>query len=277
MLLGAAKYLADSRAFDGTVVLLFQPAEEGLGGARGLLAAGVFDKFPCDEIYGMHNHPNGQPEKVTIRKGRAMAGASFFDITIKGRGSHAAMPHMSRDPLMIGAALVGQLQTIVARNVPAVDACVLSVTRFQAGSAYNVVPDSATLAGTIRFFSDEVRDIAQSRMRTLCAGFATAHEVEITVDLREIFSVLENDGDLSDAYLDAARDIVGAENVAEVTTVAMGSEDFADMLKVVPGAYCGLGHAGTIPLHNPGFVLDPAILPVGASIYARLAERRLPL
>jgi len=277
ILLGAAKYLAQTRAFDGTAVLIFQPAEEGLGGARGMLADGLFDRFPCDEVYGMHNAPNGQPGKVTVRKGRAMAGASFFDITITGKGSHAAMPHHSRDPLIIAAALVGQLQTVVARNIPAVEPCVLSVTQIHAGAAYNVVPGSATLAGTIRFFADSVRDSAQTRMRELCAGFALAYGVQIDVDLREIFEVLENDADLSDAYLDAASDIVGAENTSEGTTIAMGSEDFADMLKVVPGAYCSLGHAGDIPLHNPGFVMDPLILPVGASIMARLVEKRLSL
>ncbi|QBF32676.1 M20 aminoacylase family protein [Thalassococcus sp. S3] len=277
MLLGAAKHLAATRDFDGTAVLIFQPAEEGLGGARGMLAEGLFDKFPCDEIYGMHNMPNGQPGKVGICKGAAMAGASFFDIVVQGKGSHAAMPQQSRDPLVIASALVGQLQTIVARNVGPLDTCVLSVTKLHAGSAYNVVPDSATLAGTIRYFKDEVRDLAEQRMNELCDGLAKAYGVEINLDLRNIFDVLMNDADLSDAYMDAASDIVGPENISRTEEPATGSEDFADMLQVVPGAYCRVGHTGTMGLHNPGFFLDPEILPIGASIMARIVERRLPL
>ncbi|MCR9126997.1 MAG: M20 family metallopeptidase [Rhodobacteraceae bacterium] len=276
MLLGAAKHLVSTRDFAGTAVLIFQPAEEGLGGARGMLKAGLFDQFPCDEIYGMHNSPNGQPGTVGICKGAAMAGASFFDITVQGKGSHAAMPQQSRDPLVIAAALVGQFQTILSRNVAPLDACVLSVTQLHAGSAYNIVPDTATLAGTIRYFKDEVRDIAETRMKELCEGFAKGYGVEIRIDLRNIFDVLVNDDTLSDAYMEAATDIVGAENISGNDEPATGSEDFADMLKVVPGAYCRVGHSGTTGLHNPSFFLDPEILPVGASIMARIVERRSP-
>lgn len=275
MLLGAAKYLAETRDFDGTAVLIFQPAEEGLGGARGMLAEGLFDKFPCDEVYGMHNYPSGDPDKVSIRKGAAMAGASFFDISVKGTGSHAAMPQQARDAVIVATALVQQMQTVVSRNIPPTQPCVLSVTQIHAGAAYNVVPQTAVLSGTLRFFADTVRDLAQARVRELCAGFALAHGVEIDVEFREIFDVLVNNADLSDAYLDAARDIVGDANVSDGDEQATGSEDFADMLKVVPGAYCRVGHAGNIPLHNPGFVLDPGLLPVGASIMARIVERRL--
>ncbi len=275
MLLGAAKHLAQTRDFAGTVVLIFQPAEEGLGGARGMLKDGLFDRFPCDEIYGMHNAPNGQQGTVGICKGSAMAGASFFDITVQGKGSHAAMPQQSRDPLVIASALVGSLQTILSRNVAPLDTCVLSVTQQHSGSAYNIVPDTATLAGTIRYFKDEVYELAESRMRELCSGFATAYGVDIHIDLRNIFDVLINDADLSDAYMEAAADIVGKENISSMDEPATGSEDFADMLKVIPGAYCRVGHSGTTGLHNPSFFLDPDILPVGASIMARVAERRL--
>ena len=277
MLLGAAKHLAETRDFAGTAVLIFQPAEEGLGGARGMLADGLFDRFPCDEVYGMHNSPSGELGKVGICKGAAMAGASFFDITIQGKGSHAAMPQQSRDPLVIASALVGSLQTILSRNVAPLDTCVLSVTQLHAGSAYNIVPDTATLAGTIRYFKDEVIELAETRMRELCAGFAVAYGVEIRIDLRNIFDVLMNDASLSDAYLEAASDIVGAENISSTDQPATGSEDFADMLKVVPGAYCRVGHTGTTGLHNPSFFLDPEILPVGASIMARIAERRMAM
>ena len=277
MLLGAAKHLAKTRDFAGTVVLIFQPAEEGLGGARGMLKAGLFDRFPCDEVYGMHNWPNGEPGTFGICAGPAMAGASFFDITIQGKGSHAAMPQQSRDPLVIASALVGSLQTILSRNIAPLDTCVLSVTQLHSGSAYNIVPDTAELAGTIRYFKDEVCELAETRMRELCEGFAKAYGVEIRIDLRNVFDVLVNDADLSEAYLEAAVDIVGKDNVSGSVEPATGSEDFADMLKAIPGAYCRVGHAGTTGLHNPSFFLDPELLPVGASIMARIAERRMSL
>ena len=277
MLLGAAKYLAASRNFDGTAVFIFQPAEEGLGGARGMIADGLFQRFPVDEVYGMHNQPNGKSGQATICRGAAMAGASFFDITVSGKGSHAAMPQQSRDALVVASSLVGQFQTILGRNVDPLDKAVLSVTQIHAGSAYNVVPETATLAGTIRFFRPEVRDLMQARMRDICEGMGKAHGVTVTVDFREIFDVLVNDADLTDAWAQAAADVVGEQQVDTDSAPFTGSEDFADMLHAVPGAYGNLGHAGTVPLHNPGFVLDPGILPVGASIYARLIERRLPL
>ena len=277
MLLGAAKHLAETRDFDGTAVLIFQPAEEGLGGARGMLSEGLFDKFPCDEVYGMHNFPNGAPGKLGICKGTAMAGAAFFDIKIQGKGSHAAMPHQSRDPVVIASSLVGEIQTILSRNVAPLDSCVISVTQIHAGSAYNVVPDTATLAGTVRYFKDAVCTLAQERMTALCEGFAKAYGVEIDISFRNIFDVLVNDAALSDAYLEAAADVVGAENVSDAHEPVTGSEDFADMLKVVPGAYIIIGHEGTVPVHNPGFVLDPKVLPVGASVMARVLERRLPV
>ncbi|WP_372836212.1 M20 aminoacylase family protein, partial [Puniceibacterium confluentis] len=243
MLLGAARYLAASRDFDGTVVLIFQPAEEGLGGARRMIAEGLFDRFPCDEIYGMHNDPNSDPGVVRVTPGPAMAGASFFDITLNGTGSHAAMPHQSRDPIVIGTALVQQLQSVVSRNTPPTRPVVLSVTRFHAGSAYNVVPDSATISGTLRYFHAEVSEMAESRIRELCAGMALAYGVEITVDLRNVFDVLMNDPELSTAYVAAAAEVVGTAMSSQSTEQATGSEDFADMLKLVPGAYCRVGHA----------------------------------
>ena len=275
MLLGAAKHLAATRNFDGTAVMIFQPAEEGLGGARGMLADGLFQRFSCDEVYGMHNSPNTAPGSVGICKGAAMAGAAFFDITITGRGSHAAMPQQSRDALVIAASLVGQLQTIVSRNVAPLDTCVLSVTKLNAGTAYNVVPETAHIGGTIRYFKDEVYATAETRMKEICAGVALSYGVEVDCQLRNVFDVLVNDDALSDAYMQAAADIVGAENIETGIQPATGSEDFADMLKVVPGAYCRIGHTGTLPLHNPGFVLGTEVLPVGAAIMARIVERRL--
>ncbi|CAN5747291.1 M20 aminoacylase family protein [soil metagenome] len=276
MLLGAARYLAETRGFDGSAVLIFQPAEEGLGGARAMLEDGLFERFPCDEIYGLHNDPTSDPGRVMVKPGPAMAGAHFFDITVNGTGSHAAMPHQSRDPIVIAAALVGQIQSIVSRNAPPMKALVLSVTKFEAGSAYNIVPARATIAGTIRYFDEAVSEMAVERLRALCDGLAAAYGVRIEADIRNVFDVLVNDPELSREYAAAAADIVGEG--AEINDEAVtGSEDFADMLKAVPGAYCRIGHAGSVPLHNPGFVLDDAILPVGASVMARMVERRLPL
>ena len=277
MLLGAAKHLATSRAFDGTAVLIFQPAEEGLGGALGMIEDKLFERFPCDEIYGMHNYPNGRPGKFGICKGAALAGAAFFDIRITGAGAHAAHPDEGKDALMIAASLATEMNTILARNVPPQETCVLSITQLHAGAAYNVVPETALLAGTIRYFKDDIYILAARRMQALCDGLALAHDVTVQLDLRRVFDVLINDDELSDAYLEAAADIVGVENVSDAEPPTTGSEDFADMLRIVPGAYCALGHTGTLPLHNPGFVLGEEILPVGASIMARVVERRLPL
>jgi amidohydrolase len=277
MLLGAARYLSETRDFSGRAIMIFQPAEEGLGGARAMLADGLFAKFPCDEIYGMHNNPHADPYKFDVKPGAAMAGATFFDITVNGVGSHGAMPHHSKDPVFIATALVQNLQSIISRNVEATQPAVLSVTQIHSGSAYNVVPDKALISGTIRYFSDEVRDRIHHRILKMCAGFAESYEVEIVPDLRPIFDVLVNDADLARAYLDAASEIVGEENAAITEELVTGSEDFADMLKAVPGAYCTLGHKGSVPVHNPGFLVDDDMLPVGASIMARIVEKRLPL
>lgn len=277
ILLGAARYLAETRNFAGRAVIIFQPAEEGLGGARAMLADGLFERFPCDEVYGIHNNPFAEPMEVRVKPGTAMAGASFFDITVQGVGSHGAMPHHARDPIVIATALVQNLQSIVSRNVEATKPAVLSVTQIHSGSAYNVVPDRAVISGTIRYFDDAVKDLMHDRVRRLCAGFAQSYEVDVDVDLREVFEVLVNDADCSKAYLEAAAEIVGPENATEHDELITGSEDFADMLKAIPGAYCTLGHKGNVPLHNPGFVFDDDMLPVGASLMARIVEKRLAL
>lgn len=277
MLLGAAKYLAESRAFDGTAVFIFQPAEEGLGGARAMLADDLFTRFPCEEIYGMHNMPDGRPGTVGVKPGQAMAGADFFDICIKASGSHAAMPHQSIDPIVIGSSLVQQLQTIVSRNVPPTEPLVLSVTQIHSGSAYNVIPSECRISGTMRYFDNDLADTVRQRMQDMCDGMGKGYGIEVSMDRRNIFDVLVNDDALSQVLLDVAADVVGEQNTEVKSNVVTGSEDFADMLRVIPGAYCTVGHEGTLPLHNDGFILDESILPVGASIYARLVEQRAGL
>jgi amidohydrolase len=275
MLLGAARYLAETRDFAGTAVCIFQPAEEGLGGARAMLADKLFERFPCDEIYGLHNAPQLALGEVAIFPGKAMAGASFFDIHIRARGAHGAQPHNSRDAVLIATMLAQNLQSIVSRNVTPMEPAVLSITRIESGSAYNVIPAEARMSGTMRYFDRAVGALMAQRMRQIAAGMAQGFEVEIDIDVRDVFTVLEN-APAPTAYLtEVAEEIVGREGVLTEPKPVTGSEDFADMLLSVPGAYCWVGHGGDVPVHNPGFILDDAILPIGSSLLARIVEKRL--
>jgi amidohydrolase len=277
MLLGTARYLAETRNFDGTVHFIFQPAEEGLGGARAMIKDGLFEKFPCDEIYGLHNAPNMNLGEVAIFPGPAMAGADFFDIAITGYGGHGARPELSKDAVVIAMTLGQALQTIVSRNVAAAESAVLSITQIHAGSAYNVIPGEAKLCGTVRAFSDEVRVLIRERMRAICAGIAAAFQVEIAVDIRDLFSVLVNQEEHSNVIAEVARTVVEPDKVLTTSRPRMGSEDFADMLQAVPGAYFWVGHEGSVPVHNPGYIFDDKVLPIGASMFARIIETRLPV
>jgi amidohydrolase len=277
MLLGTARYLAETRDFDGTVHFIFQPAEEGLGGARAMIADGLFSRFPCDEIYGLHNAPDLSHGEIAILPGPAMAGADFFDIVIRGYGAHGAMPERSKDPIVAAITLGQALQTIVSRNVDPLQSAVLSITQIHAGSAYNVIPGEARLCGTVRAFSDEVRALIRERMRAICAGIATAFAVEIEADIRDTFSVLVNREEQANVVAEVARAVVGNDNVFTKSRPKMGSEDFSDMLHSVPGAYFWVGHEGSVPVHNPGFILDDKILPIGASMFARIIEARMPV
>ena len=277
MLLGTARYLAETKNFDGTVHFIFQPAEEGLGRARAMIKDGLFEKFPCDEIYGLHNAPDLNHGELAIFPGPGMAGADFFDITVTGFGAHGAMPEQSRDPVVIAMNLGQALQSIVSRNVNPLQSAVLSITKIHAGSAYNVIPNEAVLSGTVRAFSDNVRNIIRERMKTIAAGMAQAFQVEIKVDIRDIFSVLVNSEEQASVVADVARTVVDPAKVFTKSRPKMGSEDFADMLHAVPGAYFWLGHDGSVPVHNPGYILDDKILPIGASMFARIIETRLPV
>ena len=275
MLLGAAKYLAKTRNFSGTAILIFQPAEEGMGGATKMLNDGLFKKFPCDEIYGIHNNPNGKNGEIGICKGKAMAGAAIFDISIDGIGSHAAMPHQSKDPIIVAHELITQLQSILSRNVPPLETLVLSVTKIHAGSAFNVIPSNCAIAGTIRYFSDEVYAMVEHRFKNICKGLELSNEVKIHLNIKKLFDVLVNDDKITDYYMDAAEKIVGEKNIDRNQLPATGSEDFADMLRHVKGAYCFISHSGKAPLHSPHFTLDTSILPIGASVLAKVVEDRL--
>ncbi|WP_315798310.1 M20 aminoacylase family protein [Bradyrhizobium sp. SZCCHNRI3043] len=276
MLLGTARYLAETRNFDGTVHFIFQPAEEGLGGARAMIKDGLFQKFPCDELYGLHNAPDLEHGEIAILPGPAMAGADFFDIRISGYGAHGAMPERSKDAVVIATSVAQAIQTIVSRNVEPLQAAVVSITQIHAGSAYNVIPGDAWLCGTVRAFSDPVRALVRERMRAICAGMAAAFNCEIDVDIRDTFSVLVNQEEQSKVVEQVARTVVEPSKVLTRSTPKMGSEDFADMLQTIPGAYFWVGHEGSVPVHNPGYVLDDKILPIGASMFARIIETRLP-
>jgi hippurate hydrolase len=274
MLLGAARYLAETRVFDGTAIFIFQPAEEGLGGARAMLADGLFERFPCDEIYGLHNAPDMPFGSVSVRPGPAMAGADFFDIRLQGRGSHGAYPHRGVDPVAAAFALGQALQSIVSRTVDPLSAAVVSVTQVHAGAAYNVIPDGAHLAGTMRTFDDGVRELTRIRLREIADGVARAHGVTAEVEIRDIFTVLDNDPAGAAAMAAAAEGLFGSGALDPAPAAQMGSEDFADMLRRVPGAYAWIGMGRGAGLHNPGYDFNDDVLPLGAALLARLVEER---
>ena len=274
MLLGAARYLAETRDFDGTALFVFQPAEEGQGGARAMIADGLFDKFPCDEIYAIHNQPNGPHGKIKLRPGPAMAAADFFDIRITGRGAHAAQPQQGIDPIVVGSTLVQALQSIVSRNADPLKSAVLSVTQFHAGAAYNVIPEGAHITGTVRTFDADLRTLVTTRIREIAKGIAAAYGATIDVDIRDVFSVLMNSPEHAAAAADIARELFGPEGVDDQSKPRMGSEDFADMVARVPGAYAWIGSTPGPGLHNASFDFDDSIIPLGSAFLARLVERR---
>jgi len=274
ILLGVARYLAHTRNFSGTVVFIFQPAEEGLGGARAMIADGLFKHFPCDELYGFHNWPDLDLGQITVFPGPIMAGADFFDITLRGTGSHAAMPHRSRDPIVASGSLISSVQSIVSHTIDPTEAAVVSITRIHAGSAYNVIPGEVRLSGGIRYFSRAVGTQAGEELRRIAAGCAQTFGVEAEVDIRNVFDVTVNDKKAAETAARAARAIVGEEHVSTTPAPSMGSDDLADMLAIVPGAYIFLGHKGTMPLHHPRFWFDDDLIPIGVRLIARIVEDR---
>jgi hippurate hydrolase len=278
MLLGAARYLAETRNFDGTVHFIFQPAEEGLGGAEAMVKDGLFTNFPCDVIFGMHNRPGLAVGKFQIRPGAMMAGGAFFDIEIVGVGAHGARPEAGIDPVVIASQITTALQSIVSRNVRPVETAVVSVTQIHAGAAYNVIPDRASLRGTVRCFSAEMMTMIERRMSSLAEGIAAGFGATATLDFRALFPPLVNHAEETDYIADVAAEVAGAENVNRNSGLVMASEDFSYMLQQVPGAYMQIGNGdgdGACEVHNPGYDFNDAALPYGASLFARLVEERL--
>ena len=276
MLLGAARYLAETRAFNGTVNFIFQPAEEGIGGALEMLKDNLFGRFPCDAVFGMHNWPGMPVDHVMTGPGPRLAGGAFFDIHITGKGAHGARPHESIDPVMVACHLATALQTIVSRNVPAMDSAVLSVTRVQTGDAYNVIPQSATLSGTVRAFKREVMTMIEQNMGRLATAIASGFGAEATLDFRLLFAPTVNDAEQFEAAVDAAVALVGEARVERNAAPIMGSEDFSFMMEKVPGAHVFLGNGESAVHHNDRFDFNDAAIPYGVALYAAIVERKLP-
>ena len=278
MLLGAARYLAETRNFAGTVYFVFQPAEEGLGGGEAMVKEGLFERFPATAVYGMHNWPGMPPGEIAVRTGPMMAACDEFEITVDGTGAHGAMPHLGLDPVVAAAQIVTGLQSIVARNVDPLEAGVVSVTKIHGGDAFNVIPQSVDLAGTVRTFKPEVRDLIAANIQRIAESTAASFGIKATVKVEGRFPATVNTAEETARAEAAAADVVGADRVHRDLAPCMGSEDFAYMLQARPGSYIWIGN-GTGPggcfLHNPGYDFNDEILPIGASYWATLVEREL--
>lgn len=277
MLLGAAKYLAETKKFDGTVHFIFQPAEENEGGGREMVEQGLFEKFPCESVYGMHNWPGMPVGQFGVRAGPMMASFDIFEIELTGRGSHAALPHTGIDPIVAASALVQALQTITSRNVDPVESAVVTVTQIHSGDTWNVIPDAAVLRGTARAFKPDVQDLIEQRLREICVGIAAAFGAQAKVRYERRYPPLINAEPEAKVCASVMQAMVGAENVLRVPPV-MGSEDFAFMLQAKPGCYVFVGNGpaeGGCMLHNPRYDFNDEVLPLGASYWANLVEHVL--
>ncbi len=284
MLLGAAQYLAAKCAngqcgFDGTVVFIFQPAEESDGGARVMIEQGLFQQFPVEAVFGMHNWPGLPAGQFAVHNGPVMACADQFDVVLRGHGAHAAMPQQGRDPLLAGAALVQALQSVVSRRLDPLDSAVLSITQFFAGGeAYNIIPAEARIGGTVRAFKPEVEDAIEAAMESICAGVAAAHGVQATLDYRRGYPPTVNTAAEAALCAQVLTGLVGEANVLTDAAPSMGAEDFSYMLRERPGCYVWIGNGlaeGGCMLHNPHYDFNDAILPLGASYWVALVQKLL--
>ena len=278
MLLGVAKYLAETRNFDGTVHFIFQPAEEGLGGARAMIDDGLFERFPCETIFGMHNRPSLPVGHFAVRSGAMMAGGAFFDIRIMGKGAHGARPETGIDPVIVAAHVATALQTIVARNIAPAETAVLSITKIVAGDAYNVIPQAAHLGGTARAFSRTVMAQLETSIRRVAKGVAEGLGATAEVDFRSLFAPTVNDAAQAEFAASICSELVGAHNVDRDPPPIMASEDFSFMLEKVPGCYINIGNGGVeggCEVHNPGYDFNDEALPLGAAFFARAVETKL--
>jgi amidohydrolase len=275
MLLGAAKTLCERRDFAGTAVCVFQPAEEGGAGARAMIGDGLMTRFAIDEIYGMHNLPGLDVGRFALRPGPIMAAADRFEIEIEGRGGHAAAPHQTVDPVLVGAHIVTLAQSIVARNVDPLESCVVSVTMFQAGSAQNAIPQTAKLAGTTRTLTPEMRDLAEARLRGIAESVAAAHGATAIVRYGRGYPVTRNHPEQARFAERVAGTVAGAGMVDGAAPPVMGAEDFAYMLEARPGAFVFIGNGASANLHHPGYDFDDAVIPFGIDYWVTLVETSL--
>ena len=276
MLLGAARYLAETKAFTGTVNFIFQPGEEGMGGALAMLEEGLFEKFPADEIYGLHNRPGSPVGQFSITPGVGMTGGGFFDIVVTGKGTHGAKPSTGVDPVVAASQIVNALQTVVARNLQPGEMGVLSVTKMHGGDAYNVIPEKVVLGGTVRGMKRETIERIEAAMKRVAKGVAEGLGATAEVDFRFLFAPLVNASGPTDAIADTAAELVGEQNVDRKKPPESASEDFSFMLEKVPGAYINLGNGETsAPVHNDRYDFNDDAIPFGATMFARLVERRL--
>lgn len=272
MLLGAAKYLAETRNFDGTAILIFQPAEEGGAGGRAMVEDGLMERFGIEEVYGLHNMPGRPLGTFGVRAGGIMAASDEFNITIEGSGGHAAIPHTTVDPVIVAAQLIIALQTLVSRNVDPMRSAVLSVTMLQAGNAFNVIPQTVKLTGTIRTLDEEVRDFMEARLRQVSDGIATTFGAKATVNYRRGYPVTVNAPAQASFAAEVAAEVVGADRVEPSADASMGGEDFSYMLRARPGAYVFLGNGKSSDLHSDTYDFNDEIIPVGVSYWVKLVE-----
>ncbi|MFY9240657.1 MAG: M20 aminoacylase family protein [Roseovarius sp.] len=277
MLLGAAKYLAETRNFSGRVALIFQPAEEGPGGGRVMVEAGVMDRYGIGEVYALHTMPGQEVGSFSTTPGPIMAAVDTFDIHIKGRGGHAAYPHQTCDPVVATCGIVQAIQTIVSRNHYAMQDLVVSVTQIHTGSAENIVPDTAYVNGTIRTFDADVREMVHPRLREIVAGQAASYGVEAELKITVGYPPTVNHPEQTARAAEIAAEVAGAAGVETQRMREMGAEDFSYMLEARPGAYLFLGQGEAAGLHHPGFDFNDAAAPYGASFFAKLVERMQPV
>jgi hippurate hydrolase len=277
MLLGAAKYLAETRNFGGTAVVIFQPAEEGGGGGREMVNDGMMDRFGIEEVYGMHNYPGMPVGQFGMRAGPIMAAADYVSIEIEGKGAHAARPHLGIDPILVGSQIVNQLQSIVSRNVDPLESGVVSICVFQAGTTNNVIPQTANLAGTIRSLTDKVRDLLEKRVREIAEGVAALHGASVKLRYTRGYPVTVNHAEQTSFAAGVASEIAGKDRVNDALPPMMGAEDFSYMLNARPGAFVFVGNGeSSAGLHHPAYDFNDEIIPLGSSYWVRLVEKALP-
>ncbi|MEM1450193.1 MAG: M20 aminoacylase family protein [Planctomycetota bacterium] len=277
MLLGAARHLASTGRFAGTVQFIFQPAEEGLAGARAMIQDGLFERFPCDEVYGMHNWPQLDLGRIAVRPGPVMAASDRVEIEVEGVGCHAAMPHRGIDPIYVASQIVTSLQSLVSRTVDPLDAAVVSITQIDAGTTTNVVPRMARMAGTCRTFAASTRDAMEQGIERIATGVAAAHGAVARVTYTRGYPPTVNHAPQVDIARRVAADLVGPDGVRPEENPCMGGEDFAFMLEEVPGCYVWLGTGGDFDLHHPKYDFNDDAAPLGASFWVELVESRCPL